>query len=160
MNRLREDVHIHASADAVYRALSALGDHARWLPPRFRDYDASGTRVSFDLAFPLRRERARLRVAADQAPELLVLAQDGGAGDDDGGGSDGDGSLASLTWALHEESPAEVHLTLEAEYHPAAGPLGALLEPALYEPLRRQAFREALWGLKLSLEGPAAGARR
>ena len=145
VNRLREDVHIHASAQAVYRALSALDGHGEWLPPRFRDYDASGTHVSFELALPLRRERARLRVAADEAPELLVLAQDGDAA----------GAVTSLTWALHEESPAEVHLTLEAEYRPAGGPLGALLEPALYRPLRRQAFRDALWRLKLAIEGPA-----
>ena len=157
---LREHVHIHAPADEVYRQLLALRDHERWLPRAFRGFAASDDALSFDLALPLRSERARLSVSVDDAPNLLVLerargpgrgAQDGGA--DGAAGADG-GSLAALSWALHSEAAGEVHVTVEALYRPAGGPLGALAESLLYRSQRRQAFRDALWRLKLLVERP------
>ena len=149
MTRIREHVHIHASADRVYGQLSAFHRHGEWLPPAFHHFTANGREVSFELALPLRRERARLSVTAEQAPLLLALERGDGAANDAG-------SLESLTWALHAEAAGEVHLTVEAVYQPAGGAPGALLEPLLYGPLRRQAFRDALWRLKLLIEGRAA----
>ena len=147
MNHLREDVHIHASAQRVYRHITS--SRAVWLPRAFRHVSAHDDTLCFELALPLRRERARLAVTTSQSPSLLVLERDSAA--DEGGVID------SLTWALHEETPEEVHVTLEAGYRPAGGPLGALLESALYEPLRRQAFRDALWRLKRFVEADDAG---
>ena len=46
-----------------------------------------------------------------------------------------------------------MHLVAEAVYERAAGPIGWLLEQALHRPLRRQALRDALWRLKLTVEG-------
>lgn len=178
---IREHVHLHAPADDVYRQLSALHGHERWLPRAFRRFAASDDQLSFELALPLRRERTRLSVTIDEAPQLLVLerapvsrqvteqgtqdgAVDGVAADGavdgteqgaaDGVVADGVGSLTSLSWALHREAAGEVHLTVEAAYRPAGGPLGALLESLLYRSLRRQAFRDALWRLKLLVERP------
>ncbi len=149
MTHLREHVHIHASADEVYGRLAALEEHRRWLPSAFRGVVATRDSLSFDLRLPLRRDRARLAVTGDEAPALLVLERDGVEG--------GAGSIHSLTWALHVEAPREVHLTLEVAYHPAGGALGSLLEVALHRRLRQQAFREALWRLKLLIERGGEG---
>jgi hypothetical protein len=146
---IREDVHIHASAEEVYELLASLHSHGRWLPRTFRGVEANGDELSFELSLPLRREQARLSVTAGEAPTLLVLAS---GRDAEQGAGNGVGPFASLTWALHSEAAGEVHVTLEAEYRPAGGVVGALLEPLLYYPLRRQAFRDALWRLKLFVE--------
>ena len=148
MNRIREDVNLHATPHDVHARLAALDTLGEWLPPQFSAVPSADGELWFELAMPLRRERARLAVAEDEPPWLLALTHADGV----------DGrTLTALTWALHAESPREVHLTLEAEYEPAAGVLGSLLEPVLYEPLRRQAFRDALWRLKHVVE--AAGLR-
>ncbi len=146
MDRIREHVHIHASAERVHGRLSAFQRHNEWLPPTFRHYIANGNEISFDLALPLRYERECLSVSAEQAPLLLALERS-----DEMSGCTG--SLESLTWALHPETASEVHLTVEVAYRPADGVLGSLLELPLYGPLRRQAFRDALWKLKLLIEG-------
>lgn len=153
---IREHVHIHAPADDVYRQLSALHGHERWLPRAFRRFAASDDELSFDLALPLRSERARLSVSVDDAPNLLVLERAPGPreGAQDGAVAADGGSLAALSWALHSEAAGEVHVTVEAVYRPAAGPLGALAESVLYRSRRRQAYRDALWRLKLLVERP------
>jgi uncharacterized membrane protein len=68
-------------------------------------------------------------------------------------GDDGDDS--SLSWALHAEATGEVHITVEAAYQPAGG-LRSLLEPLLYLPRRKQSVRDALWRLKMLVEGGEA----
>ena len=141
MIRIREDVHIHASAEQLHRRLSALSDYAHWLPRTFQRVAARDGELSFELALPMRRERTRLAVTAQEQPRLLVLE-----------GVDGAGSLTSLTWVLHAEAEGEVHLTLEFACGLPRGPFGPLLEPLLYGPLRRQSFRDALWRLKRMLE--------
>ncbi len=146
---IREDVHIHASADEVYGLLASLRSHGQWLPRTFRGVEANGDELSFELSLPLRREQARLSVTAGEAPVLLVLTS---GRDAEHGAGNGAGPFASLAWALHSEAAGEVHVTLEAEYRPAGGLVGSLLEPLLYYPLRRQAFRDALWRLKLFVE--------
>jgi hypothetical protein len=50
-----------------------------------------------------------------------------------------------------------VHVTVEAEYRPAAGLLGGLLEPVLHRPLRQQALRDVVWRLKQVAEGRGPG---
>ena len=50
------------------------------------------------------------------------------------------------------ESGRESHLSVETHYHPAGGPFGPLLDLTLHRPHRRQAFRDALWRLKLLIE--------
>ena len=146
---IREDVHIHASAEEVYGLLASLRSHAQWLPRTFRSVEADGDELSFELSLLLRREQVRLSVTAGEAPTLLVLTSGRDAGN---GAVPGAGPFASLAWALHPEAAGEVHVTLEAEYRAAGGLVGALLEPLLYYPLRRQAFRHALWRLKLFVE--------
>ena len=146
---IREDVHIHASAEEVYGLLASLRSHDQWLPRTFCRVEANGDEISWELSLPLRREQARLSVTAGDAPTLLVLASGRDAEQGDGNGS---GPFASLTWVLHSEAAGEVHVTLDARYRPAGGPVGALLEPLLYYPLRQQAFRDALWRLKLFVE--------
>ena len=141
---VREDRHRRAAPAGVYRRIAALDTLAEWLPPVFREVEASGRALAFRLELPLYSERAELAVETDDAPALFVLA---------GNGEDGAGALDSLTWALHAEGEHNVHLTLEAVYTPATGLLGWLLEPALHRPLRRQALRDALWRLKQVAEG-------
>ncbi len=135
-------MHIHATAEAVFARLRASGQ-GDWFGEAFSRPSENGG-LTFDLAMPFRRERAQLAVTRDDAPSLLVMAADGDHGD-----------ICSLSWALHAEAAGEVHLTVEAAYRPAGGLL-ALLEPLLYAPRRRQAFRDALWRLKLLVEGGEA----
>jgi len=142
VRRLREDVHIHASPGDVYDHLFCLDAGRMWLPPAFSDIDASANALSFALALPMRTERARLTVATDEPPTYLEFAA-----------ADGPGSIELLAWALNPEGARDVHVTVEAGYQPAGGVLGWLLELAVHRPLRRQAFRDALWRLKLLVEG-------
>jgi hypothetical protein len=126
---LREDVHIHASPEAVFSSLQApeVGD---WFGEALKQSPA-------DCALPL-------RVTTAEAPSSLVMAVDGDDGDD-----------SSLSWALHAEATGEVHITVEAAYQPAGG-LRSLLEPLLYLPRRKQSVRDALWRLKMLVEGGEA----
>ena len=142
MRLLREDVHIHATPQAIFDRLRApeLGG---WFDAVFSRPGADGE-LAFELAMPLHREVARLAITTEQAPALLVMAADG---DDD--------DLSALSWALHVEREGEVHLTVEVAYRPARGLL-VLLEPLLYVPRRKQLFRDALWRLKLLVEGGEA----
>lgn len=142
MRRLREDVHIHAPAAAVYERLVGLHADHQWLPPAFADFEAAGGEIAFALALPLRTERARLAVATDEPPTFVEFAA-----------VDGGGGVELLSWALNPEGAREVHLTVEAGYQPSGGPLGWLMEEAVHRPVRRQAFRDALWRLKLLVEG-------
>lgn len=146
MNLLREDVHIHAAPEAIFGRLREPAEGG-WFARAFTAGE-NGT-LAYDLRLPLRRERAELAVTSEEPPRLLLLER---AGDGEGGES---GVLASLSWALHPEAAGEVHVTVEAAYRPPGGPLGRVLEPMLYEPLRRQAYRNALWRLKQLVEGRA-----
>lgn len=145
--RIREDVHVHAGAAAIHRRLLALHSYDQWLAPAFRDYRADDEGCAFTLALPLRAERARLR--RDGIEEgAVVFVRDGG------------GVFESITWALHAEGPRELHVTVEAAYHPAGGPLGAFLETLLHRPHRAQALRDSLWRLKQLIETEATPAAR
>ncbi len=140
MRRLREDVHIHAPADEVYGRLRAFESHREWLPPAFDGVEADDDAIAFALLLPVRRERARLEVVAAEPPRVLELA-------------DGNGGGWGLAWGVNIEGPREVHLTAEIAYEPAGGPLGWVLEETMHRPMRRQALRDALWRLKLLIEG-------
>jgi len=138
----REDVHIHAAAPLVFARLAALDRAREWLPPAFHAVDSAPGGLSFGLAMPGRVEAADLRVETEQAPELLELAARDGAR----------ASIVRLSWAVPAEGHRECHLTVEAQYHPVGGLFGPLLDLTLHRPHRRQAFRDALWRLKLLIE--------
>lgn len=137
---VREDVHIHATADAVYALLSA-GD-AAWLPLEIESFEQTAGQLMFTLVLPLRREQARLVRTSADAPRVLEFAADGSASD-----------VTALTWVVNAESPSEVHVVAELAYLPASGVLGWALEETLHRPARTQALRDALWRLKLVAEG-------
>jgi hypothetical protein len=142
VRRLREDVHIHAPAGEVYDRLVSLGADRQWLPPAFADIEASERELSFALALPGRTERAHLAVGANEPPTFVEFES-----------VNGDSGIGRLTWALNPEGAREVHVTVETAYEPAGGPLGWLVEEAVHRPVRRQAFRDLLWRLKLLVEG-------
>ena len=149
MTAIREDVHIHAEAPAVYRRLAELESLGEWLPERFRDVRAEGERCAFTLALPLRTESARLCVADAAEPHTLVLADDATAGSNGAG----DPAIKSLRWELQPEGRGEVHVTLAAGYRVPGGIAGPLLDLLLFRPQRRQALRDTLWQLKQLVEG-------
>jgi polyketide cyclase/dehydrase/lipid transport protein len=142
VRRLREDVHIHAPATEVYNRLLSLHRDREWLPPAFSELEASAGELAFALTLPMRTERSRLVVSSDEPPTFVEFAAVNGAG-----------GIELLNWALSSEGPREVHLTVEAGYEPSRGLLGWLLEETVHRPARRQAFRDALWRLKLLSEG-------
>ncbi len=139
--RVREDVHIHAPASAVYRVLEDIARHGEWLAHHFHDFTVVEEDViAFSLALPLRTETAHLRRDREETHALTFVGNGSG------------GELVELSWAFHPESPREVHLTVEAVYEPARGPFGGLLEALLHRPYRTQALRETLWNLKQRAE--------
>ena len=143
--RIREDVHVHASAQAVLQRVLDLSTYDEWLAPAFRDYRADDEGCSFDLVLPGRVEPARLRRGGVEAGAFSLVR-------------DGDSAVDSIVWALHAESPREVHLTAEVAYTPAGG-FGAILETTVHRPNRTQALRDSLWALKQLLEAAAREAR-
>ena len=146
--RLREDVHIHAPAAAVFAHVADLGGYAEWLPRTFSAVAAQDEHIEFLLTLPGCTQPARLAVAAREAPAYLELAADAGAEPS---------AVEALSWAVSPEGPREVHLAVELAYRPAGGLLGGLAEPSLHGPLRRQALRDALWRLKQRVEAATRG---
>ena len=141
--RIREDVHLHASPHTVQQRILDLHTYDEWLAPAFRDFRADGEGCAFTLVLPGRTEQARLRRGGIEDRAVTLLRDDSGA---DGG------AYESITWALHAESPREVHLTVEAAYAPAGGLGGAIFEATMHRPHRTQALRDSLWRLKQLLE--------
>ena len=155
MGRIREDVHIHASASATFERLEATGRYGEWLPRSFRDVAGEpGPRARLDgvLTLPLRSERVRLEATEREPPRLLLFraAADGAGGER--------GAFETLSWVLTAEGPDDVHLLVEAIYTPAGGFVGALLDVLVQRAHRRQALRDAIWRLKQLLEGAAPAA--
>jgi hypothetical protein len=147
VNRIREDVHIHAPSAAIFERLT-FTEVVRWLPVSFRGAAAEGDALSFRLALPLHDRAVELRVEEQSPPAWLSLRAHAANGTRP--------AIEALDWALHPEGVNNVHVTAEFAYFPAGGPLGALLETAVHAPLRRQALRDALWRLKLLAEGQVA----
>ncbi len=147
MNRIREDVHIHAPPSTIFERL-ALAEAVRWLPASFREarVEGDGT-LAFRLALPMLDRTVTLAVEEELAPTVLSLRAHANGSHP---------AVEALDWALHQESPNNVHVTAELAYEPAGGPVGALLETVVHAPLRRQALRDALWRLKLLAEGQVA----
>ena len=135
MTALREDVHIHAEAAAVYALLAAPGSLDRALPELLRGPDAPG-----GIPTPFRILRA-------EEPRLLTIAPESE------GGRWASPDIESLHWDLQPEGRGEVHVTLAVGYRPAGGLTGPLLDLLLHRPRRRQALRNALWRLKRRVEG-------
>ena len=140
---LREDIHIHAQVDAVRARLvpAAVGLAYGWLPEAFADARWDDGALSFRLALPLCSERAQLHLGSDDGRALEFVA------------ASGSDAIRAMTWVMNPEGVHEVHLLAELAYDPVGGPFGWLLEMALHRPLRQQALRDALWRLKLIVEG-------
>lgn len=138
MTAIREDVHIHAEAAAVYSLLAAPGSLDETLPELLRGPDASGG------------IRTPFRILRAEEPRLLTIAP----GSE--GGRTAPPDIESLHWDLQPEGRGEVHVTLAAGYRPAGGLTGPLLDLLLHRPRRRQALRDALWRLKRRVEGAPA----
>ena len=116
-----------------------------WLPAAFAEVAREGGALTFRLVLPLRSEHAALSRAPHEDARVIHFV------------ANGHGGVRGLHWLLNSEGPREVHLVLEAAYEPAGGPIGWLLEETLHRPLRRQALRDALWLLKLTVEGRIEG---
>lgn len=138
---VRQDIHIHTTGAELYRRLSDVRAHREWLAQHFRDYAVTEDHdvITFALALPLRTESARLYRDPAEDEAIAFIAT-------------GDSDLAAITWAFHEEGARDVHVTVEARYRRASGPLGPLLEVLLHRPYRTQALRESLWNLKQLVE--------
>lgn len=137
---IREDVHIHASADAVFERLADLAGYRDWLPASFSDVAAEDGTLTFAIALPGRSQPARLAVTAEERPGYLELAT-----------AEADAAVRSLSWSVRPEG-REVYLLAEVAYQPASGLFGAMAESTLHGGLRRQALRDALWRLKQRIE--------
>lgn len=138
---VRQDIHIHTTGAELHRRLSDVRAHGEWLAQHFRDYGVTDDHevMTFALALPLRTECARLYRDPNEAEAIAFIAT-------------GESDLAAITWAFHEEGARDVHVTVEAQYQRASGPLGPLLELLLHRPYRTQALRESLWNLKQLIE--------
>lgn len=139
---VREDVHIHAGLTDVHRRVADPGVLAGLLSHHFRDVEADDDHLAFTLALPTRRESAQLRRDGSEHGAVTYVRR-------------GEGSIDSMTWAIHPESPYECHLTVEVVYRPLGGPHGAILETLVHKPHRAQALRDSLWSLKRDIEGVA-----
>ena len=139
--RIREDVHVHAPAHALQQRILDLSTYEEWLAPQIRDFRADDEGWSGTLVLPGRTERARLRRGGTEAGAVTFVR-------------DGDGAVDALTWAMHSESPREVHLTVELAYVPAGGLGGNIMEMTVHRPHRVQALRDWLWRLKQLMEHP------
>jgi hypothetical protein len=137
---LREDVHIHASAIDVYARLVEAAPE--WWPPAVSALDTGNGGLAFTLGLAGRSERARLARTTEEPPRFLEFMADGNGG-----------ALRALRWAVNAEGPREVHLIAELTYEPAGGAVGWMLEETAHRPGRRQVLRDALWRLKLLIEG-------
>ena len=60
VNRLREDIHIHAPYTIVRERLLEISKYAEWLSKHFRNYHASSESLAFELALLGRTEIGHL----------------------------------------------------------------------------------------------------
>ena len=146
MGRIREDIHIHASASDTFARLEATASYGEWLPHCFREIEVSANGSGLDclLSLPLRSERVRLRPDETDEPRLLLFRAAAGGS-----------AFETLSWVLSPEGQNDTHLLVEAIYTPAGGFAGVVLDVLLQRAHRRQALRDAVWRLKHVLEGNA-----
>ena len=137
---LREDVHIHAPATEVYARL--VDPAPDWWPQAVSQLDTDGGGLRFCVGLAGRTEQAALVRSTEEPPRFLEFVADGGAS-----------AVRALRWVVNDEGPREVHLITELEYEPAGGAMGWMLEETVHRPGRRQVLRDALWRLKLRIEG-------
>ena len=152
MASVREDVHVHVSAEELRPLLDDPSAFEAWLGPQFTGLTVDRMQWSLELTLPGRRERITLRAAPQEDGTVFYESADPAS------------QATSMSMALFAEGPREVHLTVELEYDPDAGLITALLEPWLHRPHRAQALRDSLWRLKQQAESlpppPAAEANR
>lgn len=142
MRWFREDIHIHAAPADVHRRIADLDRAPAWLEPPFAAVARDGDdHLRLRLALPGRTEEAALAIRRREAPVVLEL-----------GPLDGHPSALECTFLVNGEGPTESHVIVEVHYRGAGGPLGPLLDLALHRSHRRQAFRDALWRLKQTVE--------
>jgi hypothetical protein len=139
LQRLRDDIHIHAAPAEVRARLADPTTYDEWLAPHVRDFSADTEGMQFALAIPGRTEPVRLRRQPLADVYLVAYVRDG------------DSAVESLTWALHAEGATEVHVTVELAYRAAGGIVG-VLEPFVHRPHRLQALRDSLWNFKQRVE--------
>ena len=143
LERVREDIHIHAPYGVIRDRLLSIAKHDEWLADHFRDYEAGDGKLEFTLVLPGRSEAGRLRVD-DSDPFGVRYHRDPH--------DSGAGEIEELSWALHVETAQDAHLTVETVYQPRRGVFGPLMEWAVLRPQRTQALRESLWNLKRLIE--------
>lgn len=143
LNRVREDIHIHAPYGVIRDRLLSIAKHDEWLADHFQDYHAGDGELEFTLVLPGRSESGRLRVD-DSDPFGVRYHRDPN--------DSVAGEIEELSWALHVETAQDAHLTVETVYQPRSGVFGPLIEWALLRPQRTQALRESLWNLKRLVE--------
>jgi hypothetical protein len=144
LERVREDIHIHAPYHVIRDRLLSITNHDKWLADHFRNYEARDGELEFTLVLPGHSEAGRLRVD-DSDPFGVRYHRDPN--------DSGAGEIEELNWALHVETAQDAHLTVEAVYEPRGGWfIGQLMEWAMLRPQRTQALRESLWNLKRLIE--------
>jgi hypothetical protein len=138
-DRVRADVHVHASLPTVQARIADPSTYLAWLPARMTGFSADTEGLSANLRLPGRVEALRLRRDTSD-PAAVGYVRDGA------------GHIESLYWSIHVESRTEVHVTVELAYCPAGGVSGSALEALLYRPHRTQVLRDLLWAMKRDIE--------
>ena len=140
LSKIREDTHIHAPYTIVRQRLLAISEHAEWLSKRFRNYNASGQSLAFELSLTGRTETGHLNLDEND-PFKVSFTRENEEGEIDG-----------LNWTIHVETRQDTHLTVEAVFEPQLGLLGSVLEAVMLRPQRTQALRDSIWNLKQIIE--------
>ncbi|MCY4640261.1 MAG: hypothetical protein OXC94_07975 [Chloroflexi bacterium] len=142
MRAIREDVHIHAEARAVYRRLAVPEALGKSLPDLFRVVGARTGAPTIVARPGIDASGVPLVIARAEEPRTLTLVAEGG------GRADGAPPIEALRWELQPEGTGEVHVSIFADFGTPAGVAGPLLDLFIHRPRRRQALRDALWRLK------------
>ena len=143
LERVREDIHIHAPYRVIRDRLLSIAQHDEWLADHFRDYEAGDGELEFTLVLPGRSEAGLLRVDDSDPFGVRYHRNPNGSVA---------GEIEELSWSLHVETAQDAHLTVETMYQPRRGVFGPLLEWVVLRPQRTQALRESLWNLKQLIE--------
>lgn len=140
VDRLREDIHIHAPYTIVRERLLEISKHPEWLSKHFRNYHASSESLAFELALLGRKEIGRLTLDGSDPFEVRFTRKNN------------EGEISEVNWNIHVETAQDSHLTVEAVFEPRLGLFGPILELVILRPQRTQALRDSIWNLKQLIE--------